>query len=568
MKKSAKIIIGIIAIIVVVAIIAIVVSNNKIKLEKYEKVEYDYFALYSTDEKVGVVDKTGKVLIKPQYLDVFIPNPSKPIFVCYTNSDEYKFLNDKGEELYKDYEDVTALQTSQLNLDFEKKVFRFKKDGKYGLIDYDGKVIASANYDEISSLKNRPGEILAKKNDKYGVLDSQGNVKIDFKYDSIVGDDFFTENDGYTKAGYIVGTKGSNGFIYGYLNNYAKEVLKGDFESISRVLKYDDNNAYLIVMINGKKGVYKNSKKIIDLNYQNINYSDASNIFVVKRNTNYGIFNTSGKEILPARYKAYNLAGSYISVEDYDGNKEIYDVNGNRVGSLEYKSVQASGNKNSYIAIDDNGFYSIITGGDIISDNYTYVSYAFDNYFIFKNQDGFYGLINIYDGVKIEPNLYTFMLRIDGKDAIEAVSADGVCDIYSKNLDKVLSVENAVLETVDEKYTIVHSNSQIYYINKDGEVVQNTEVYPNNNIFAFEENGKWGYKDKSGKVVVEPTYDLATDLNEYGFAGIVSGGKWGVIDKSGKVIKEPEYSIDAYYLPIFVGEYMLEVSDTYHCLEF
>lgn len=116
--------------------------------------------------KVGVIDKLGKVLIKPEYLDVFIPNPSKDVFVCYTNSDSYKFLNSKGEELYKDYEEVTVLQTSDLSLDFEKSLFRFKKDDKYGLIDYSGNVIVSANYDEISSLKNRPGEILVKKNDK------------------------------------------------------------------------------------------------------------------------------------------------------------------------------------------------------------------------------------------------------------------------------------------------------------------------------------------------------------------------------------------------------------------
>jgi len=342
MKKSAKIMIAIIVLVIIIVAIVIIMNRKKHILEEYIKPEYNYFAMYSTDGKVGVISKSGKVLIQPEYLDVFIPNPSKPVFVCYTNSDTYRFLNDKGEELYKDYEGVTALQTSDLNLDFEKSVFRFKKDDKYGLIDYDGNIVVSASYDELTSLKNRPGEILAKKNEKVGVLDAHGQVKIEVKYDSIIGDEYFTEDYGYTKAGYIVGTKGENGFTYSYFNNFAEKVLEGNFESISRVLKYDDDNIYLIVMTNGKKGVYKNSKKLIDQNYQNINYADSSKIFVVKRNTHYGIFNTNGKQILPVKYKAYNLAGDYISVENYDGSKELYDVNGNKVSTLNYRSVQAS----------------------------------------------------------------------------------------------------------------------------------------------------------------------------------------------------------------------------------
>ena len=388
MKKKA--IISIIVLVAIIATIVIVINVNKNhKLEKYVKPEYNYFAMFSNDDKVGVIDKYGKILIEPKYLDVFIPNPSKDVFVCYENSENFKILNSKGEELFKEYDEVTALQTSELNLDFEKNFLKFKKDNKYGLIDYNGNVIVSANYDE-------PGEILVKKKEKVGVLDSSGKIKIEIKYDSIIGDEFYTEKNGYSKTGYIVGNKGDNGFIYGYLNNFGENVLDVKYESISRVLKYDTDNSYLIVMSNGKKGVYKDSKEIIEQKFQNINYADSSEIFIVKRNSNYGVFNINGKEILPVKYKAYNLAGDYISVENDNELKELYDVNGNKISNLNYKSVQASGNNGSYIAIDDNGFYSIITSEETISNNYTYISYAFNNYFIFKDQNGLYGLIDIY----------------------------------------------------------------------------------------------------------------------------------------------------------------------------
>ena len=234
---------------------------------------------------------------------------------------------------------------------------------------------------------------------------------------------------------------------------------------------------------------------------------------------------------------------------------------------MNYKSVVATGKDESYIAIDDDGFYSIITGDETISDNYTYVSYAFDNYFIFKNEEGFYGLIDIYDGIKIEPNQYTFMLKIDGRNAIQAVTADGIGDIYSENMEKVISIKDVVLENIDDNYTIVHSNSECYYINKKGQVVSNTEVYPDNKIFAYKDNEKRGYKDKNGKIIIEPSYDFATDIDEYGFSGIILDGKWGIINSKGEIVKQPQFELETYYLPIFIGEYLLEISDTYHCLE-
>ena len=64
MRKGIKIVITIIIIIAIITAIIIIVKNNKkYNLEKYVKPEYKYFAVYSEDEKVGVVDKNGKLLI-------------------------------------------------------------------------------------------------------------------------------------------------------------------------------------------------------------------------------------------------------------------------------------------------------------------------------------------------------------------------------------------------------------------------------------------------------------------------------------------------------------------------
>lgn len=319
-------------------------------------------------------------------------------------------------------------------------------------------------------------------------------------------------------------------------------------------------------MKNGKKGVYKDSSEIIAQNYQNIIYSEASNVFAVRRNSNYGIFKADGSEILEVKYKGYSLAGDYISVELEDGEKELYDVNGNKISNLNYISIQSAGQTGAYIAIDANGFYSIITGAETLSNNYTYVTYAFDNYFIFKNEDGLYGLLNIYSGVKLEPT-YNLMLVVDGKNAIEAENADGTVDIYSKSIEKVTSINNAIVENIDENYTRIYNNSEICYINKDGKIVQNTEVYKDAKLYAYTENGKWGYKSKNGDVIIKAEYDFATELNKYGFGGILKDGKWGVVNQDGKIIEECLHEIETYYLPSFIGKYKLELADIFYCKE-
>ena len=67
--------------------------------------------------------------------------------------------------------------------------------------------------------------------------------------------------------------------------------------------------------------------------------------------------------------------------------------------------------------------------------------------------------------------------------------------------------------------------------------------------------------DKDGNTVVDFKYDMAIDINEYGYGAIKLNGKWGDIDSNGTIVKEPTYEIQD-YSPNFIGEYY-EVSNLY-----
>ena len=199
LKDKMKYIILAIFLIVIVVIILLIQNKSTSEIDVYKDIKYNYFVMYSKENKVGVIDQKGNIILEPNYIDVYIPNPEKDVFFCYSSDIEYVILNSKGEKLFENYEDVSCIQTSEDSLDFEKYVLRFKKDGKYGLIDFDGNIVLEASYDSLESLINIK--------------------KIKIEYDSISGDEFYQESNSYNDTGYIVGNKMDAGYLYGYLNS-------------------------------------------------------------------------------------------------------------------------------------------------------------------------------------------------------------------------------------------------------------------------------------------------------------------------------------------------------------
>jgi hypothetical protein len=54
-------------------------------------------------------------------------------------------------------------------------------------------------------------------------------------------------------------------------------------------------------------------------------------------------------------------------------------------------------------------------------------------------------------------------------------------------------------------------------------------------------NGKWGYKNQSGIIVIQPKFEIAGSFSDNGLANVMSNEKWGYIDKSGKFVIQPQF---------------------------
>lgn len=58
-------------------------------------------------------------------------------------------------------------------------------------------------------------------------------------------------------------------------------------------------------------------------------------------------------------------------------------------------------------------------------------------------------------------------------------------------------------------------------------------------LFPVHKDGKWGYIDRAGRLVVAPKFDAAERLSE-GLAAVVLEGRHGYVDRTGKMVLVPE----------------------------
>ena len=571
-KKLKQIsIIVIIAIILITAITGVIIVINKSKenyeLEKISNEDINYYKIMSNG-KSGIIDKTGKVIIEPKYNTIKLPNPKKPIFICIYDynavSGEYKtkVLNEKNEEILKNYENVNTIDIKEVvsSIPYEKTVLQYQKDGKYGIINFEGKIIIKPIYEEIRNMPYREGELIVKKQGKYGVVSINGGKLLDCKYDYITGDNYYSEEKKYELDGYIVGINNEDGKMqYGYINNKREQILDVEFDKIYRMNDVkDDENIYLLAEKDGKIQLYKNNKLLLDNNYQSINYSEDSKLLILQKDGRYGVTDLNGKQILSVDYEQIRNPGDYI-IAIKDGKQVIFDLVGTQKENLAYTNILKTENENYNITVDKNDKYGVINkdGNILIGNKYNYIQYLYDNYFIVGGETGKSGIIND-KGEEILPIKYEVIQKLDKNNIVQAMVGN-VLELYSKEMNNIVSMENGKIEINDE-YIKVYSNNQTTYVSNDGTLKTNFEIF-NNNIFASEREGKWGFVNKDNNVVVDYQYDKVTEVNELGFAGIKKDGKWGVIDGKANIILEPTYKIpEQNGEPYFIGKYYKVIS--------
>lgn len=209
-------------------------------------------------------------------------------------------------------------------------------------------------------------------------------------------------------------------------------------------------------------------------------------------------------------------------------------------------------NKNYFISIDKNENFGIIDKDNniLIENKYTFIDYLLNDYFIAQDET-YLGIIDINEDIIVKFN-YDVLQKLENTNVIQGIKDNNI-ELIDNNMNVIASMENAEIE-IEKNYIKIYNSKDKKFFDFDGKELFNTPTMNNQNLVAKKQNSKWGFVDKNGNVKVEYIYDMVTDFNIYGYAGIKKDGKWGVINLEGNIILEPAYEIEENQ-PQFIGKY-------------
>ncbi len=562
-KKKVIVFIVLVLIIIAVAVSLIIYFSERAKyifdVEYVSNIEYN---IIEKDGSYGVIDGDGNIVVEPTYNVIQIPNPSKPLFICMSNYNtetkeyETKVLNEKREQIITGYSNVQAIPTDSTadGVPYENTVLKYKKDGKYGIISTEGEEITEPIYEDISAVTYKEGMLLVKENGKYGVININGKVVIKPEYDNITVDNYYDAETKYQKTGFIVCNINEEGYRYGYVDYRGKKILDTIYTEIERVTEIEnEDDIYIIAYKDGQAGLLKNKKVVLNYYYEKIMYYSYNDVFIVQRNGKQGIADRNGNIKIDTKYTNMSFGGIYVNVTDENNESKILDLNGNEVTDG-YVAKMPTQDGMHYIVYDEEGIYKIIdnNGNIVIDKQYTNIEEIGNNYYIVANNRN-NGIIDL-SGKSLVELKYNSIVKIDNTELLQAnISETSTVSLINKNMEVVVTMDDANMD-IEDGYIRLYSENENKYFDYTGKELKAEEVFPNNNIYASEKDGKWGFVDKNGNTVIENKYDMVTELNEYGFAGIKEDGKWGIVNSEGKIIQEPTYELEE-VSPKFIGKY-------------
>jgi len=152
--------------------------------------------------------------------------------------------------------------------------------------------------------------------------------------------------------------------------------------------------------------------------------------------------------------------------------------------------------------------------------------------------DGFDVAGSFYDGKAVARKNGKWMLvAADGKTQPLDKFEDIKLDLYGchQQSDVIIAKENGKYHLYDAAF------------NRIGDFAcEDIDICINGGLIAFKEGGKWGFIDKTGKIVVKPKYANAKSFSN-GYAAICDdGGLWGFINTDFKEIVPGKF-VDAMY---------------------
>ncbi|MGN0593666.1 MAG: WG repeat-containing protein [Hominimerdicola sp.] len=135
-------------------------------------------------------------------------------------------------------------------------------------------------------------------------------------------------------------------------------------------------------------------------------------------------------------------------------------------------------------------------------------------------------------------NQKTSIIKTDGTAALEDIDSVILNEIEECSFNGKMFVKYKG----ENKYSLVNTSD----LQKVGDFTcDNADLFIDG-LAAFEKDGKWGFVNSEGKVVIQPEYENAKSFSN-GLAAVQKNGSWGFINESGEMMIDPIFSDAKYF---------------------
>lgn len=471
MKKVFATVLAVFVIILIIISIKNLFTKEKITQEV--SVQTSYFTIFNNN-KYGVIDNKGNIIIKPTYDEmIIIPEKTIPLFICTynvnyeNNTYETKVLNATNTEILSEYDKVYAIENSNnTEIWYENNALIYEKNGLKGIIKFDGTKITEPIYNSIYTLDGIEKTIIVEKDGLKGIVNSEmGSLIADTKYSEIT-----TLSKVNADNGYIVKENGK----YGIISGNGKIVLECNYSDIQQVAS---NEMYIVDDGTGLKIINGVAEVILDSGFDKVIEIHGEYIIIIK-DSKYSVISKDGTVKIPAEYDDLKFAQDKYYIAKKDGKYGVVSIDNTVCVDFIYNFIVKTSKTNFYQAENDDNTT------DVINSNF---EVKLSNIIISElNEEKGYLRVR-------ENNQYVY---------------------YNFNFEKK---DNKDILTTSTLFLVKDGNGKYGYVNKNNELIVNYQYddAKEQNVYGYcavKKDGLWGVIGADGTVILKPTINMENYL--------------------------------------------------------
>ncbi len=406
-----------------------------------------------------------------------------------------------------------------------------EKDSLFGVCDSENKPVIPMIYNSVNACYNYPGLYVVESKGKYGILNDKNKVvlPIEYEFDMQNSNPFNFDGQAYYDSASLIILKHKD--KYGMFDASLKIVIPFEFDYLEYFYYYSapafvakKGKNFMLIDI-AKKVITKN-KYIEFAGFYTLNWHHY--VYAIFKNTdNQWVFvDEKGKEYTKALGKTDDDRDTLVrSIQNikYNGKSAAIDYQGNMIATgydyMTYFETNKANPNYSYAVVGQQDKYGILR-----NDGKIVLELKYDKLDLYDLKGdvmkiisaGKEGLVSLKTGKELLPAIY---------DEIYLMTEPNFCSVKKGEKYALMKHDGTFLTE------FIFDDMQLYAAE----------------LFGAKQNGKWGYIDQTGKVVIPFQFDRTAGIFSDKPVPQQKDGKFGYINKKGETVIPFKYDKAEYF---------------------